>query len=112
MSNRTAVAFVLFSALVAFAADAQADTLDQIRKSGEIRLGYRTDAAPMSSNDANGQAVGYSVDLCRRIATAVKEEVKLVNLKVTMVPVSSQDRIDGIVSNTADMECVATTITV
>jgi glutamate/aspartate transport system substrate-binding protein len=90
---------------------AAAGTLDQIRKSGEIRLGYRTDAPPMSFNDASGQASGYSVELCRRIATAVKEELKLGNLKVTFVPLNSEERIDAIVNNKADIECGATTIT-
>ena len=87
MSFRTAVAWFASCALGVLNFGAQADTLDQIRKSGEIRLGYRIDAPPMASNDANGQAVGYSVDLCRRIATAVKEDLKLANLKITMVPV-------------------------
>ena len=111
MSFRTAVAWLVSGALASVAFGAQADTLDQIKKSGEIRLGYRVDAPPMASNDANGQAVGYSVDLCRRIATAVKEELKLASLKVTMVPLTSQDRIDAIVNNKADIECGATTIT-
>lgn len=112
MSCRSAAALLVLGALSALAFVAQADTLEQIKKSGEIRLAYRTDAPPMASNDANGQAVGYSVDLCRRIATAVKDELKLANLKVTMVPVTSQDRIDAIVNNNADIECGATTITV
>jgi glutamate/aspartate transport system substrate-binding protein len=111
MSHRIA-ALLVFSALGALASGAQADTLDQIKKSGEIRLGYRTDAPPMAFNDGNGQAAGYSVDLCRRIATAVKEELKLANLKVTMVPLTTDDRIDAIVNNKADIECGATTITV
>src|SRR5262245_16738102 len=111
MSNRTAIALVVLSALAALAGNAQADTLDQIRKSGEIRLGYRTDAPPMSFTDANGQAGGYSVELCRRIATAVKDELKLANLKVTMVPLGNEDRIDAIVNNKADIECGSTTIT-
>ena len=111
MSFRTAAAWLVSCTFGALAFNAQADTLDQIRKSGEIRLGYRIDAPPMSSNDASGQAVGYSVDLCRRIATAVKDELKLANLKITMVPLTSQDRIDAIVNNKADIECGATTIT-
>jgi len=86
-------------------------TLDQIRKSGEIRVGYRTDAPPLSFNDSSGQAAGYSVELCKRIAAAVKEHLKLKDLKTTMVPLSSEDRIDAIINNRADIECGATTIT-
>jgi ABC-type amino acid transport substrate-binding protein len=86
-------------------------TLDQIRKSGEIRVGYRTDAPPLSFNDSSGQAIGYSVDLCKRIAAAVKEHLKLKDLKTTLVPLSSEDRIDAVINNRADIECGATTIT-
>ena len=111
MLHKNSIALLALSALCTFAIQAQADTLGQIRKSGEIRLGYRTDAPPMSFNDANGQAAGYSVELCRRIATAVKDELKLKDLKVTMVPLSNQERIDAIASNKADIECGSTTIT-
>ena len=82
-----------------------------VENSGEIRLGYRTDAPPLAFNDEEGQATGYSVDLCRRIATAVKDELKLGDLKVTFVPLTSAERIDAIVKNRADIECGATTIT-
>ena len=104
-----AALFILLAAT--YALPAAAGTLDQIKKSGEIRLGYRTDAPPMSFNDASGQASGYSVELCKRIATAVKDELKLGNLKVTFVPLNTEERIDAIVNNKADIECGATTIT-
>jgi glutamate/aspartate transport system substrate-binding protein len=86
-------------------------TLDQIKKSGEIRVGYRTDAPPLSFNDSSGQAAGYSVELCRRIAAAVKDHLKLKDLKTTLVPLTSEDRIDAIINNRVDIECGATTIT-
>jgi len=86
-------------------------TLDEIRKSGEIRLGYRTDAPPMSFNDEDGRPSGYSVDLCRSIATAVTEQLKLSKLKVTFVPLKTEERIDAIVNDKADIECGATTMT-
>src|SRR5215469_15089850 len=86
-------------------------TLDQIKKSGEIRLGYRTDAPPLSFNDSSGQAVGYSVELCKRIAAAVKDHLRLKDLKTTMVALTSEDRLDAIVNNRADIECGVTTIT-
>ena len=86
-------------------------TLDQIKKSGELRVGYRTDAPPLSFNDTSGQAAGYSVELCKRIAAAVKDHLKLKEVKTTLVPLTSEDRIDAIINNRADIECGATTIT-
>src|SRR5262245_26967174 len=110
MLHRTATVLLLVTC-GAMGAQASAGTLDQIKKSGEIRIGYRTDAPPMAFKDSNGAAAGYSVDLCRRIATAVKEELKLSDLKVTFVPLTSEDRIAAIVDNKADIECGSTTVT-
>ena len=45
-------------------------TLERIADRGEFRIGYRTDARPLSFEE-NGEAAGYSVDFCRRIAAAV-----------------------------------------
>ena len=111
MLHRSATALLVLTISCAVPGLAPADTLAQIKKSGEMRIGYRTDAPPMAFNDASGQAAGYSVDLCRRIATAVKEELKLADLKVTFVPLTSGDRIEAIVGNKADIECGSTTMT-
>jgi glutamate/aspartate transport system substrate-binding protein len=111
MLHRTATALLLLLISCVLPGLGLAGTLDQIKKSGEIRLAYRTDARPMSYSDTSGQATGYSVDLCRRIATAVKEELKLSDLKITFVPVTSEDRLGAIANNKADIECGATTMT-
>ena len=111
MSRRSNAASLLTILSCALPAMAMAGTLDQIRKSGEIRIGYRTDAPPLAFNDSSGQAAGYSVDLCKRIATVVKDELKLADLKVTFVPLTSADRLEAIVKNKADIECGATTVT-
>jgi glutamate/aspartate transport system substrate-binding protein len=113
MLNRTSTALLLLAAVCSLALPrlAGAGTLDQIKKSGEIRLGYRTDSLPLAFNEPSGQPSGYSVDLCRRIAAAVKETLKLNDLKITYVPLTSEDRVDAIASNKADIECGSTTMT-
>ena len=112
MMHRLTVAFrILLAATCALPVTGHCDTLGQIKKSAEIRLGYRTDAPPMAFNDESGQPSGYSVELCRRIADAVKEQLKLSSLKVTFVPLTTEERIDAIVNNKADIECGATTMT-
>jgi ABC-type amino acid transport substrate-binding protein len=98
-------------ALCALPAIVRGGTLDQIKKTGEIRLGYRTDAPPLAFKDSSGQPSGYSVELCQRIAAAVKDQLKLNELKTTFVPLTSENRLDAIVGNRADIECGATTIT-
>lgn len=109
--RRSHVASLLVTLACALPALALGGTLDQIRKSGEIRIGYPTDAAPLAFSDASGEAMGYSIELCKRVATAVKESLKLPDLKVTFVPLASADRIDAVAKNKVDIECGAATMT-
>lgn len=111
MLHRSAHATMALLALYALPALVNGGTLDQIKKTGEIRLGYRTDAPPLAFKDSSGQPSGYSVELCQRVAAAVKDQLKLNELKTTFVPLTSENRLDAIVSNRADIECGATTIT-
>ena len=85
-------------------------TLDRIKERGEFRVGYRTDARPLSFQQ-NGEPAGYSVDICRRVATGVREHLKLPDMRVTFVPVTSDNRFDAVVKGDVDIECGATTIT-
>jgi ABC-type amino acid transport substrate-binding protein len=111
-SSRSLPVVVLGVALFVTGCDSgKVGTLDQIKKSGEIRLGYRTDAPPLSFNDTSGKPAGYSVELCERIAAAVKDHLQLKDMKTTLVPLTSENRIDAIVNNRADILCGATTIT-
>lgn len=86
-------------------------TLERIKTTGEFRIGYRTDASPLSYENADGEPSGYSVDLCRRIATAVKSELGVGKFEVKYVPVASDDRMDAVASGKVDIECGATTMT-
>lgn len=85
------------------------DTLTKIRDTQTIVLAYREGSAPFSYQDANGQAIGYSVDLCVKVAEAVKRELKLPNLKVQFIPVDSATRFTAIIAGKADLECGTTT---
>jgi ABC-type amino acid transport substrate-binding protein len=85
-------------------------TLERIQKRGEFRIGYRKDARPLSFED-NGQAAGYMVDVCRRIADAVKEHLQLAKMKLKYVPVTAENRFDAVAKGDVDIECGATTIT-
>ena len=86
-------------------------TLDRIAKSGEFIIGYRKDASPLSYENADGQPSGYSVDLCRRIAAAVKAHLGKDNIKTKFVAVSSAKRMEAIEKGDIDILCGSTTIT-
>jgi ABC-type amino acid transport substrate-binding protein len=85
-------------------------TLERIADRGEFRIGYRTDARPLSFEE-NGEAAGYSVDFCRRIATAVRNPLGLSDMRVTFVALTTDNRIDAVVDGDVDIECGATTVT-
>lgn len=90
---------------------ALADTLAKIEESGTIAIGFREDSRPFSFRDDGGGAAGYSVDLCERIASAVKAELGLDELKVGYVPVSAETRFDMLEAGKIDIECGSTTNT-
>lgn len=86
-------------------------TLKKIRDSGSISLGHRTDSAPFSFIGAERQPDGYSVDLCKRVVGALKERLKLADLKINWVPVTSASRIEDVTSGKVDLECGTTSTT-
>ena len=90
---------------------ARADTLNQIRDSGTFKLGFRMDAKPLSFLDPDGNAAGYTVDMCRRVATAIQVHLGLDTLKVKYVPVSAENRIQMLLDGKIDIECATTTRT-
>lgn len=86
-------------------------TLQQIQKSGKIKLGYRASVPPLSFLNKDGTPVGYSIDLCKEIATAVKQKIGS-DVSVEYVPVTSADRFDALTENRIDILCGATTKTI
>lgn len=95
--------------LLAGAGIAEAAVLDRAKQTGELRIGFRPDARPFSFKDAQGVAQGYSVDLCRAVATEVALRTGRPDLRVVEVPVTGQDRFDQLTSGKIDLLCEATT---
>lgn len=85
------------------------DTLSAIRERQAFTIAYREGSAPFSYLDENKRPVGYSVDLCVKIAEAVKRELKMPNLPVQFMPVDSVTRFTAIQEGKADLECGTTT---
>lgn len=84
-------------------------TLKKIRDTGVIKIGHRDASIPFSYLDDNQKPIGYGVDICLKIADAVKANLKMPNLKVEFVPVTSQTRIPVLTGGNIDLECGSTT---
>ena len=91
------------------AATAQEGTLQKIKSSGAITIGHRDASIPFSYYDDKQQPVGYAMDLCHRIAEAVKAELKMPKLDVKYQLVTSANRIPLMANGTIDLECGSTT---
>lgn len=100
-----------FAAVLILGASANAQTLERVRGTGVFTIGFREDAAPYSYRNALGEPDGYSVELCRAIATNVKDALGLTQYKVVYVPVTTQDRFQAIRDGRIDILCGATTVT-
>jgi len=84
-------------------------TLKKVHDTRTITIGVRDSSVPFSYLDGNQKPVGYAIDICLKVVDAIKTELKLPELAVVMIPVTSSTRIPLIANGTIDMECGSTT---
>ncbi|QOF79629.1 amino acid ABC transporter substrate-binding protein [Variovorax sp. 38R] len=83
-------------------------TLAKVRTSGTIAIGHREASVPFSYLNARKEPIGYSIELCRALVTAIEDTVNK-SLTIQWVPVTSDSRIDAVVNGQVDLECGSTT---
>ncbi len=116
MKHHLCTAILLITAMLVlpgsnlFAQDSE-PTLTKIKRTGEFVIGYRSDSSPLSYENGDGEPSGYSVDLCRRVATSIKSLFPDRKIETKYVRVSSDERLSAVVDGTVDIECGSTTIT-
>ena len=62
-----------------FAAQASADTVEDIVQRQELRVAVQTQGPPLSFVNADGKRTGFAVELSRRLAEAMGVEIKLMD---------------------------------
>ena len=106
---RTLLAVAFFSiALIGPASSHAAGTLDKVAKTGILTLGYRNNSLPFSVLDENKRPIGYSIDICLRVAEAIKRELKRNDINIKFVLVSTENRIKALDAGEIDIECGST----
>src|SRR5262249_24299071 len=80
-----------------------------IHETATLRVASQTDSRPFSYVGDQGRPVGYTIELCERIARSIEAQLN-VALTIKWVPVDERTRFDAIVNGTADMECGSTTV--
>jgi ABC-type amino acid transport substrate-binding protein len=86
-------------------------TLEQIKNSEVIRIGYRETEPPMSFLNKDKQPIGYSIELCLHIVNEVKSVLKNPNIAAKYVPVTASNRFEALGNNSIDILCGSTTKT-
>ena len=104
------IVLLLLGVLLAGSA-AAAGTLDRIRSSGVIRMGYVDGAAPFSYTGDDKQPQGYSVDLCNEVAEGIRAQLGLSTLEKRWVRLTIQDRLEAVRTGRIELECSTTTWT-
>ena len=102
----------MLAVLMLTASLANAQTLERIKETGVMTLGYRVDAAPLSYERPGGEPAGYSPIVCAEVAQEILNELKLESgLDVRFVPVDTKDRFEKVANGEIDLLCGAATIT-
>jgi glutamate/aspartate transport system substrate-binding protein len=106
LSLITMGAALLLTSAVSYA---DSPVLERIKERGQINMGHRESSVPFSYIGEDGKPQGYSIDLCMKFIDAIKAEIEMPNLKINLVPVTSQTRIALMANGTIDLECGSTT---
>ncbi|HEY0858259.1 MAG TPA: amino acid ABC transporter substrate-binding protein [Albitalea sp.] len=83
--------------------------LDRIGQSGKIVIAHRESSVPFSYVLADKKPVGYAIELCLKLAEAVRKKLELKTLVPEYLQVTPANRIAVIAEGRADLECGSTT---
>ncbi|WP_111895110.1 amino acid ABC transporter substrate-binding protein [Acinetobacter sp. MB5] len=109
LSSKSIIASSLFTCISLGASQVYAvDTLAKIKSSGKIIIGFSDTSMPISYI-ANGKADGYAIDICRHVASDVKRQLNMPNLRIEYLAVTPSQRIPDIKSGRIDMACESIT---
>ncbi len=102
-------ALLLSLSVCACSALAQESVLDRVKNGGDIVIAHRESSVPFSYLGAGKKPIGYAVDLCLKLAEAVRKNMGAKEGGVTYLMVTPANRISTIEQGKADMECGSTT---
>ena len=83
--------------------------LNKLRAGEPLIIAYREASIPFSYVAGGADPIGYAIDLCVHLAGVMQRELKLKELPIQYLPVTSAQRIPTIVEGKADLQCSSTT---
>jgi glutamate/aspartate transport system substrate-binding protein len=82
--------------------------LDRVAAGGKLVLAHRASSVPFSYVH-EGKPMGYAVDLCLRLAEAVRRKTGMKDMAVAFLQVTPENRMAMVEQGKADLECGSTT---
>ncbi|HEY9639166.1 MAG TPA: amino acid ABC transporter substrate-binding protein [Coleofasciculaceae cyanobacterium] len=116
MLRRVAIALVSLLLTVVFSISGVAQTnppesvLDRVARTGVLNAGTRTDAPPFAYLDAEGQWVGYSLEMLYLIQAGLEQQLNR-QVQLNLVEVNMADRISKVKQREIDIVCSSTSLT-
>ena len=101
---------VVFLAGLALPIAATAQTLEKIKQTGQLVIGFRSDAAPLSYVGDNSPQ-GYAPALCFALAPSLAVAAGIEDMDVIFETVTTENRFEKVASGEVDMLCGAASIT-
>lgn len=86
---------------------AGAQTLERVRASQQLNVGYLAELAPFSATQ-DGQAKGYAIELCQQVAEHLRREQGLAQLQVRFQPMGLEEGLTAVHDGSLDLFCSAT----
>lgn len=102
-TRRNIIMLASFLLLLGAAFAVSAGTLDQVKKSGKLTLGYVNDARPYSFRNEAGNPDGYAIDLCKAVAEAAKADLGAVTINFVVVP--KEEAMRAVAQGKVDLMC-------
>ncbi|MFJ3261825.1 amino acid ABC transporter substrate-binding protein [Pseudomonas sp. NPDC086581] len=96
------LALVMLAAALPLVAPAQ--TLERIRSSHTLTLGYLPKRPPFSASEGEA-AVGYGIDLCQKVADQLRIQPGLAQMRVRFVPLSEDKALETVGAGGVDLLC-------
>ena len=85
--------------------------IQRIRDKQTLTIAYNPNQAPFSLIGDDGQPTGYTVDLCKIVASQLVTQLNMGLLDVRWIKTHQRNRFEAIESGEADLECSATSNT-
>jgi ABC-type amino acid transport substrate-binding protein len=83
--------------------------IERIKLTGRIIIAHRESSVPFSYVLPDRKPVGYAIDLCLKVAEAVRKKLDLKTLTPEFVLVTPANRIAMVAEGKVDLECGSTT---